>query len=414
VLESILAEKPAERSSLFADMNSFFASVEQQVDPSLRGRPVGICPFVHDSTSVIAASIEAKRFGVKTGTSVVEARRLCPDIVLIGDGPSRYRDYHKQIMATLQDTRCQVYVRSIDEALLVIPKDMRSSALGIAHDVKARIWDIGDQLNCSIGIASNQFLSKMASNFKKPNGLTVVDNQDIGDFYSQLRLTDLHGISWRMARRLNALDIYTPLDFWVTPYAKLRQAFGSSGQAWYLRLRGYEVDQRPTKRRTIGHQATITPKPADSVEDVLGIASQLVTKAALRMRSSGYAAYGVMVALRFTDRSWWQEVYKGKVAFSDSASFYGHVRRLLETAPVTTGIRLVSITAFDLLPSASMPAMLFDTASRDERISQAMDLIETRFGRRTIMTAREMIGTPVSDRIGFGNSVHMTTDLPKP
>jgi len=413
MLEQMLSRQPEEGAALFMDMNSFFASVEQQEHPELRGKPVGVCPFINDHTSIIAASIEAKRYGIKTGTSVLDARRLCPDITLVADNPSDYRAYHRRVMAALDQTRCHVYPKSIDEAFMLVPRDLRPEAARVAHDIKALIWDIGAYLNCSIGIAPNQFLAKMGSNFKKPNGLTIIRTEELEHFYSQLRLTDLHGIAERMARRLRELDIYTPVDFFHAPYAKLTRAFGVNGQAWYLRLRGYEVDQRPTTRRTIGHETTLIPSPAHSLEEVLSTASQLVSKAATRMRGANFGARGVAVHLRYTDRTHWAEVHRGKLAFTDTASFYRQVRYLLSHAPFDKPVRLVGVTAFDLVPNAVMPGTLFDMASREERISRAVDIIEARFGRRSILPARQLLGTRMKDRVGFGNSHQMVSDLPE-
>ncbi len=412
MLEGMLAAQPQEGAALFVDMNSFFASVEQQEHPELRGRPVGVCPFINDNTCIIAASIEAKRFGVKTGTPIPEARQLCPDIILLGDNPANYRDYHRRIMEALNDTRCRVHPKSIDEAFLVVPRDLRGDAVSLAHDIKARVWSIGSQLSCSIGIAPNQFLAKMGSNFKKPNGLTIIRTEELEHFYSQLRLTDLHGVASRMAQRLHELDIYTPVDFFQAPYAKLARAFGANGQAWYLRLRGYEVDQRPTIRRTIGHETTIVPAPARSLDQVLSTASQLVSKAATRLRGASFGARGIAVHLRYTDRTHWEGHHRGKLAFTDTASFYAHVRRILERAPLDKPVRLVGVTAFDLVPNAALPGTLFDLSSRDDRISQAVDLIESRFGRRSILPARQLLAPIMKDRVGFGNSHHVTMDIP--
>jgi DNA polymerase-4 len=412
VLEAMLATPPSEGRAMFVDMNSFFATVEQQAQPQLRGRPIGVCPYLHNSTCVIAASIEAKRYGVKTGTPIPEARRLCPEIILIQDNPRLYREYHREIMDMLDDTRCQVTIKSIDEAYLEVPRDLRANTTAIAGEIKTHLTTIGSQLQCSIGVASNLFLAKMGSNFKKPNGLTTIRSQDLEDFYAEFQLTDLYGIARRLAQRFRDLGIYTPLDLYHAPYPLLRQAFGANGQAWYLRLRGYEVDLRPTKRRIIGHQTTIVPEPAHTRDEVLAIASQLTYKAASRLRQAGFAARSLVIDVRYVDRSHWTRLYRGKTPIQDSTVAFDEVTRLLQRAPLRLPVRRLSISFTDLIPHTALPQSLFTAPAHPAALSRAIDEIEERWGRLAIAPARQLLREQISDRIGFGNAPHSAEELP--
>lgn len=413
MLESMLKQQPADGRALFTDMNSFFASCEQQANHALRGRPVGVCPFLSDATCVIAASIEAKRFGVKTAMRVPEAKRLCPDIVLVEANPRLYRDFHRRIMAELDNTRCRVVIKSIDEALLQVPSYLQSQGLELAAEVKQRVSSVGDYLKCSVGIAPNMFLAKMGTSLHKPDGLCEVTTASLESFYAPLVLTDLHGISWRMEKRLKAIGIRSPLEFYRAPHALLKKAFGVNGESWYLRLRGFEVDLKPTTRRTIGHQTTMVPNPAYDLAEVLSVASQLTYRAAIRLRASGLAARGIAVYVRYNDRTFWGRTYHGAQPFYDSATFFQQVNRLFARLPMTRPVRLVSVSAIDLIDARFVTRKLFDQRTREERLSAALDDINFRYGEATVVTARQLFTPRTRDAIGFGNASSNAYELPR-
>lgn len=406
----MLARQPAHGRIIYIDMDSFFASIEQQVNPILRGRPVAICPFLHNATSVIAASIEAKRCGIRTGTPVRLAKQLCPDIALLADTPTSYRRYHHLIMEELRNTRCQVEVRSIDEAALTVPYDLVNQAEQVAGEVQRRIFTIGSQLSCSIGIASNRFLAKMATKLHKPGGIAELRTKDLPAYYELLELTDLYGISWRMERRLNQLRINTPLQFYQAPHRLLERAFGIEGTRWYLRLRGYEVDGRQTKRGMIGHQSTITPEPATNYDQVALVANQLCHRAAYRLRLAGLAARSLSVGLRHSDRSRQYRWYRTHYPFWDSASCVEHATGLLRQMPLHQPVRLVSVTLSRLSTQQSLTLPLFSDQPQSQHISAAMDDINERWGRNTIKPASHLGSQQARDRIGFGNAHQMASE----
>lgn len=405
--------QPEDGKAIFIDMNSFFATAEQQAHPHLRGRPVGVCPFVSDTTCVIAASIEAKRYGVKTGMRIPDAKRLCPQIELVTATPRLYRDLHRQVMAGLDNLPCQVQAKSIDEALLVVPSYLRDQALDLAKEVKRIVAGVGDQLKCSVAIAPNLFLAKMGTNLHKPDGLIEIKLAQLEEFYRPLQLLELHGVSWRLRRRMHQIGIASVLDLYHAPHERLKQAFGVNGEAWYLRLRGFEVDLKPTTRRMIGHQMTITPQPAVTRQEVLSVASQLTFRAATRLRKAELAAHGVVLYLRFHDRTWWQKVYHSKQAFYDSVTFYNHVQRLFKACRMPKPVRLVSVSAIDLIEQSKMTHPLFEPTDRGERLSHALDEINFRYGENSIVTAQQLFTDRPRDAIGYGNAVRNALELPK-
>jgi DNA polymerase-4 len=208
-------QQPIPYSTIFIDMDSFFASVEQFYNPKLRGRPVGVATGTSGGASIVAASVEAKRFGVRGGIKVGDARLKCPEIVIVHDSPNSYRGVHRQIMDILHATPCYVRAQSIDEAYLLVPSYMRTrqSTLALIKAIKASIYTLfNEHISSSMGIASNIWLAKMASNYKKPRGLVVLGQNDLPGFYKSLTLVALTGINYRMARRLYSLGIFTPYD----------------------------------------------------------------------------------------------------------------------------------------------------------------------------------------------------------
>lgn len=391
--------------ALFVDMNSFFASVEQQISPELRGRPVAVVPFIHDSTSVLAASVEAKRLGIHTGTNLAEARRLAPDITFRRVNATIYRDYHRRIMNMLDQTRCKVTVKSIDEALLVVPKDMRDHSLQLASEIRSNIYNIGDWLGCSIGLGPNMFIAKMATNAMKPNGLVQVLPQELEGFYGTLALEDLYGVARRNAKRFKAIGIETPLDLYHVPLKYLQQHLGeNAGLQWHLRMRGVEVDQRPTNRGQVGHQTTFTPNPARSFEELWPTASQLTAKISHRLRTANLSSHRIVCFVRFQDRSHWSVTLNQTQYINDLPTMLQSVKQAFTHLNFSKPVRLVGISAINLKPTSGTSYSLFPEERKSEQITRAIDLITEKFGVGTINTARNFTSKKVVDSIGFGNA----------
>src|SRR5947209_1906793 len=191
-------------------MNAYFASVEQQERPELRGKPVAVVPVQAETTACIAASYEAKRFGVRTGVRVSDARRLCPGIRLVAARPELYIATHHCIIAAVETCLPVTAVLSVDEMVCRLrgPDRHPEAAVNLARQVKEAIWrDAGRCLNCSAGLAPNRFLAKVAADMQKPDGLTVILPEELPGRLHGLRLTDLPGIAGRMERRLHAAGV---------------------------------------------------------------------------------------------------------------------------------------------------------------------------------------------------------------
>lgn len=278
--------------ALLLDFNSYFASVEQQLRPELRGRPVGVLPVLAESTCCIAASREAKRFGVKTGTMVSEARKRCPDIVFVQARPRVYVEMHHKLMAAVDKAIPLGDILSIDEVACELTGTWQQEAVAVerAKMAKARVREVGEYLTCSIGIGPNRFLAKTASNMQKPDGLVVIHDSDLPDILFGLEPQDLHGIGRHMLARLERHGITTVQTLCATSRERLRQVWGGvGGEQMYDQLRGIEPPRQPTRRSTLGHSHVLPPHLRDD-PGAFAVLSKLTQKAALRLRAEGYLA----------------------------------------------------------------------------------------------------------------------------
>jgi DNA polymerase-4 len=223
------------------DFNSCFASIEQQANPLLRGKPIVVAAFATDRGCILAASVEAKRLGIKTGFRVMDGKKICPGLIVLPPDPWKYRNIHLKLRNLLLKYSPEVTPKSIDEFVMEV---VNGEPWTVARDIKQKIKsDIGEWLTVSIGIATNRYLAKIAAGFHKPDGLDEINKDNFLNVYSKLKLTDLTGIKQRNAARLNSFGIYSVLDFYQAPVWKLKAAFHSIvGLYWHTRLTGYEID----------------------------------------------------------------------------------------------------------------------------------------------------------------------------
>jgi hypothetical protein len=228
---------------LFLDMNSYFASVEQQLRPELRGRPVAVAPMLTETTCCIAASYEAKRYGIKTGTLVQDARLLCPGLEVVEARPKEYIRIHHQILRAVDTVLPIEAVLSIDELVckLMGREQEPAEALRLGAQVKQAIYrQVGEQLRCSVGLGPNRFLAKVAAEMHKPDGLTLLRLADLPHRLYSLALRDLPGIGPGMEQRLFKHGVTTVEELYRLSVLQLSQVWGSRvhGFAWWHRLRG--------------------------------------------------------------------------------------------------------------------------------------------------------------------------------
>ena len=334
---------------LYVDFNSYFASVEQQLDPRLRGRPVIVVPVESNTTSAIAASYEAKAFGIKTGTPVWEAKKICPGIICVLAKHEAYVDYHQRILQEI-DKHIQITaVCSIDEVACRLMDNEISvdQVTEIADLIKLGLAkNIGKYIKCSIGIAPNRYLAKIATDFKKPDGLTFIHPEELPGKLLTLSLRDLPGVGRNMELRLKLAGINTMQDLWKLDATHMRKVWGSvwGEKIWYL-LRGYEVPEEETTKSTIGHSHVLAPELREPKKAKF-VARRLTLKVASRLRRIGYYGTSFHLSVRLESGERFEEVEKCYRA-QDSATFLSMLNKTwsrLEVKVNQKRIKKVSIS----------------------------------------------------------------------
>src|SRR6184192_3419896 len=214
-----LSINASEPRILHVDLNSCFATLEQQCSPHSRGKPLVVAAYDSPGGCVVAPSIESKRLGIKTGMNVRDAKILCPSVIVRTPHPTLYRDAHMKFRKIFMDYTPDVTPKSIDEAVLDFTRInnqvlFKKSLIEIGFEIKKRIRkEIGSHVSCNVGIGTNRFLAKTAASLHKPDGLDIITFRNLEKVYSQLELLDLCGINTRSQARLNAHGIFTPLQF---------------------------------------------------------------------------------------------------------------------------------------------------------------------------------------------------------
>jgi DNA polymerase-4 len=410
-------------------MNSYFASVEQQANVSLRGKPLGVCSYLQPYGCVIAASIEAKRRGMKVGMSVKEAKKLIPDSVFVENDPPKYRAVTSRVFSILHELTDKVEHYSIDEAFLDLTgwyRDAGEAAWALTN-VRRRIRDeVGDWLRCSIGIAPTRFLAKTASDMEKPNGLVVIDRENLDEMLAKLDLEDVCGIGPRIRKRLNRMGIQTLLEVKRYPIGNLMRAFGKYGLFLWCKLHAMEFEKltEPDARpKSVGHSYCV-PDRVNREGKVPAVLIRLTERAGRRMRALGMSADSVSISVGFRGPGFaspqgpfWTPLpgQGGSSAMtlgepaSDSFTIVGTALHLLREAWHGERINFIAVTLNGLsepngqrrLDVASDTSWL-RASDRRREVSDAVDQIRDRYGDSSIMLGGMMnLDGEAPDRIGF-------------
>ncbi|MDP0499269.1 MAG: DNA polymerase [Verrucomicrobiota bacterium JB022] len=401
---------------MFFDFDSFFASCEQHLKPKLRGKPVGVVPMLADSTCCIAASYEAKRFGVRTGTKVAEARRLCPEIVFVEAKHDGYLKIHEQMKAIIENCLHVEAVMSIDEMYGLLPTHWQSPAevRRITEQVKqALAAQIGPSVTCSVGVGPNLFTAKVGSGMRKPNGLMIIEPQNLPQALYELKPKDLYGIGPSMDARLKAHNVHTVEQLCALSQEEMRDVWGGiEGLRYYARLRGEDWDGTETQRRTVGHSHVIAPDKR-SWTSARAITHRLLQKAALRLRKMGYFAGTLELSVRLMGN----QKHKRHLrlgAVQDTRELTAALNRLWEDIPHHGYPLKVAVTLTDLSPAENVAGSLFPELLDDPRrahMDKAMDALNQRFGSRTVFMGSALGGMKEAPlRIAFSRIPDLSTE----
>ncbi len=385
---------------LFLDLNSYFASVEQQLNPALRGRPIAVAPTDTDSTCAIAASYEAKAYGVKTGTKIYEARKMCPDLVVVQAQHEAYVHYHHLILKAIDRYIPVTRVCSIDEVAcsLMGNEQEPDKATALAKAIKAGIQrEVGECLRSSVGIAPNAFLAKVASDMQKPDGLTIIHPDTIYEQLVGLPLTDLPGIGRNMIVRLMQAGVPDMATFWALAPKQARAIWRSvGGEKMWMEPHGYDIPTVPTKRSSIGHSHMLAPslRRADAAYQVT---RRLLAKAASRLRRMEMFTSVLVLSARVEDGPRYAfeiSFVSTQDSFALLASLATLWARLKHEVPRAVRFKKVAVTLLHLQPTSEHVPDLFDppaTALRQIKrpeLSAALDELNARYGRDTIAFGR--------------------------
>jgi len=372
-------------TTLFLDLNAYFASVEQQVRPELRGKPVGVIPVDTDRTCCIASSYEAQRFGIKTGTNVREAKQLCPELRVVVARPELYVEFHHRIVRAVETCLPVHAVYSIDElACRLSPSEQQlDAALALARRVKQAVsTQVGHCMRSSIGLAPNRFIAKVASDMQKPDGLVVLQKHELPQRLYALELTDLPGLGPRMAARLRGQGIYSVRDLCARSESDLIRLWNgvTGGRMWHI-LRGEEWFEPPVRKRSIGHQHVLPPALRNP-QSARAVFIRLIHKTMARVRYLGYWARNMTVFAQHTNGTGWQAAATLELCQDtrEAVRIFAELWRRHEGGtPLSAGV-----TFYNLVPAASVTDPLFPAAQKSLRVSRVMDLLNARHGANTV------------------------------
>ena len=410
---------------LFLDLNSYFASVEQELRPELRDRPTAVVPLMADTTFCIAASYEAKVFGVKTGTQVGEAKRLCPGIELVEARHELYVDYHKQIVAAVETCVPVSTVMSIDEMAcrLIGREQPLVAALNLARRIKATIKkDVGRTLRCSIGLAPNRYLAKIASDMEKPDGLVALTPDILKPALLQLELRDLPGVGARMEKHLNARGIRTMEQLLKLDHEALSEAWGGVGGAkLYYWLRGEDFNDPKLEHQKSISQSHMLPPEFRTLEGAYAIAHKLLHKAAMRLRTARLWTTNVSLSVKFVvpketakkrhhsgipQSSWSRGMTV--VECQDNQTLVEALVKLWDGMPAGEQYQkpfFVGVWLGNLVPEYLHTLSLFsglEEESRRTRLSSTMDSLNHKYGVDTLFPASMLLAKAAAPtRIAF-------------
>ena len=375
-------------NALYVDFNSYFASVEQQLLPELRGKPIGVLAVMAETTCCIAASYEAKAFGIKTGTLVSEARKLCPDMIFVEARPPIYVAFHHKLIEIVESCTHVEKVLSIDEMVckLTGSQQLPENALKLAANIKHKINAQFYYIRCSIGIAPNTFLAKVASNMQKPDGCVLIAPHELPQRLFGLKLRDLNGIGKQMEARLNRYKITTVEQLYAANRQQLQTAWGSiEGGRMYDKLRGLEPYYVKNARSSLGHSHVLPPEQRNEA-GAKAVLHRLLQKACMRMRSYDLLASRVSVKVKFRNMPSWQ--MESAVSPTDNTlrliealeAFMQHYPQI-KAEPYAVGVSFSCLVTAD---EVARDLFQIEPLENEKKLNKAIDTLNLKFGKNTI------------------------------
>lgn len=395
---------------MWIDLNSAFATIEQQAHPSLRHRPVGIVNRLSPNCCIITASYEARKYGIKVMRRQ-EALARCPELVILESDPPKYNAVYQKLKAIMADYSPVCGMKSIDEGYIDLhgtKYDTVERLTALGYEIKRRVKEeIGDYITINVGIGANRFLAKLAAGLHKPDGMDIITVDNILKVYGDLALEDLTGIAGQLGRRLRRAGINTPLDFLAADERTLRKGvFHSiSGTYWYQRLRGYEVDDYETHLSVIGRQWAVDQN-GDDDEYLLGCLNYLAECVGVKLRFREAAARGVGLWLRYDNGETFRRKFLYEAPFTDNRPVWLAAERLFRQRPPGR-VQWLGLYVYHLSrPNENQLSLLTDI-NRAHGLTRATDSINRRYGTAAIHSARATVGVQrIKQKIPFGSTAY--------
>ena len=390
-------------------MNSYFASVEQQANPFLRGKLVGVCAYLTENGVILASSKEAKEKGIKTGCKVKEALKLDPRVILVENDPAKYRTTTEKIFHILSQYTDKMEPYSIDEAFLDLTgwvKDYQE-AQSLAVKIQLRIQEeVGEWLRCSIGISWTKFLAKFAGDIAPKSKILIIDAEQLEEHLNR-PLREAWGIGKMMEERLNKLGIYTLLELKNYDALKLKSALGSYGYYLWANVNGKEIseiDASGDPPKSIGHSCSLPKKTTD--KDYLEkIIYKLCEKTGRRLRALKLEAKIVTFHLAYIYEGNIHKSFKPGDKIFTTEEIFSPLQDFLKKTAILLPIKLIAVSVSSLSPLSGQLSFLYDNAKK-ENLSRAMDKLNDKFGEYSVVRGA-MFNTKglARDRIGFRKTV---------
>ena len=388
--EDLLTLQPMALNWLLVDFNSYFASVEQLLRPELRGKPIAVVPVMAETTCCIAASYEAKKFGIKTGTQVSDARMMCRGIIIVEARPELYVKINKDLNEAIESCIHVEEVWSIDEMLCELTGKLkgRENALELAAKIKKTIAkNVGPEMRCSIGIAPNPFLAKAASDMQKPDGLVVIEKGDLPQRLYSFKLRDFYGVGRNMEQRLLKHGIRTAEELCAAAEEDLRQVWGGiEGERIYHALRGEAVYKPPAKTSSLGHSHVMPPEERNP-ESAFAVLNRLLQKAAARLRKMKYYAGAMHLSISYVREGGWGDECSF-IETQDTVELLRILRLLWERKPANSLPPMkVGVTLTRLVEEHNRTPAFFEKNSQRDKLNAQIDSINKTFGKNTVYFA---------------------------
>ncbi len=406
----------ADPTTLVIDLNCAFASIEQQHDPALRGRPLAIAAYATDAATIVSSSREARDLGIKTGMRVFEAKAIFPAVLVREPNPPLYRSVSDKLMEIIERHTPDVLRMSIDEASLDLagtPDLKKLGPEGVGRAVKTAIRkEIGECVTASVGVSTSIWMAKQASNLDKRDGLQRIDHTNLVSVFERLQLTDLSGIADASARRLARAGILSPVQFLRATPARLRLAgmHAEVARGWTMRLRGFEVSGFETTRRKSYSHSHVLARATASQRDLEELLMRLSDMVGRRLRAAQRRGSVVSVGVVYRpDVGHFSKQAKQPKPISTGDEIYQAALKLLAARDPRRTVGTLGVGLSDLVDGGAGQLDLFGEAvlPRKERLEAAVDALRDRFGEDAVQRSRLLGRAPVvRDRIAFGNTGH--------